>query len=313
MIICIVNVNQFSTQSPVPSGVYSLRTNAVWSVVLAVVGLNLWYLLNFQPAPDTGGADQSCLSERVQQLLGLTHSDQPEPLFQSSRRPSRVPGPSSRASLASIATTVSINATHDTSVVSSSASSSLTTAALAAHDASGSNSKQVGDDDTASAYQSFEGMDDGTDQPVHQTRSNACVCTRRKTMGVLAGVMVVALAVFLLQSGVLDSVLNPNGATGDAPVNCQVSGWVDGPEGCTQQCDGTKTQTRSVLVPAANGGRVCPILYQTVSCSDATCPRDCQVSPWSPWSGCSHLGHFCCLSNPLYIAAGRQGVGFFLQ
>ncbi len=44
-----------------------------------------------------------------------------------------------------------------------------------------------------------------------------------------------------------------------APVDCVVSAWKDGVEGCTQPCGGTKTQTRQVISEDANGGKTCPM------------------------------------------------------
>ena len=69
-------------------------------------------------------------------------------------------------------------------------------------------------------------------------------------------------------------------------MDCVVTDWVDGAEGCTAKCGGTKTQTRQIITPDANGGKQCPVLWQTVSCDNSGCPVDCVVGPWSPWSSC---------------------------
>ena len=58
------------------------------------------------------------------------------------------------------------------------------------------------------------------------------------------------------------------------PVNCVVSDWTDSGSCSVTLCGatgGTKTQTRTVTTPAANGGTACPALSQTVPCNGPTC------------------------------------------
>ncbi len=60
------------------------------------------------------------------------------------------------------------------------------------------------------------------------------------------------------------------------PVNCTLSSW-----GPWSNCvNGNKIRTRSILVPAQNGG-TCQGLSET-----SPCPVNCTVSEWGPWSTC---------------------------
>ncbi len=73
------------------------------------------------------------------------------------------------------------------------------------------------------------------------------------------------------------------------PVNCVVSAW-SAWSICSHRCGGgLQTQSRSVTVPSANGGAVCPTLSQTQSCNTQPCPVDCQVGAWTAWSTCSKI------------------------
>jgi len=72
--------------------------------------------------------------------------------------------------------------------------------------------------------------------------------------------------------------------TQGCPINCAVSDWSDWSV-CPKACGAVATQTRKVLVQAANGGASCPALVQEKACP---CPTDCVVSEWGSWSKCSH-------------------------
>ena len=66
----------------------------------------------------------------------------------------------------------------------------------------------------------------------------------------------------------------PSYASTQTPVNCQVSSWSDSGNCSVTLCGatgGTKTQTRTITTPAANGGTACPALTQTVPCNGPTC------------------------------------------
>ena len=73
------------------------------------------------------------------------------------------------------------------------------------------------------------------------------------------------------------------------PVNCQVSDFSEFSR-CTRECGGgTKTRTRTVVVPPSGGGTECPHLTETVDCNTQVCPPpvDCRVSDFSEFSPCT--------------------------
>jgi hypothetical protein len=100
-------------------------------------------------------------------------------------------------------------------------------------------------------------------------------------------VCIVVLLSEYLGGGLTGGATDSTPGTPGAPIDCVVSAWVDGSEGCTQKCGGSKTQTRTVITQDANGGKQCPILWRTVTCDNSGCAVDCVVGPWSPWSGCT--------------------------
>lgn len=69
--------------------------------------------------------------------------------------------------------------------------------------------------------------------------------------------------------------------TEGCPVDCKMSAW-NASAGCSTTCGGgQKTETRTVLVAAQNGGETCPsIVSRKVGCNDDDCPVDCEVSSW---------------------------------
>lgn len=83
------------------------------------------------------------------------------------------------------------------------------------------------------------------------------------------------------------------------PVNCEVSEW----SAWSDCVDGVQTRTRTVLVPAENGGNECPSLIDTricgydidlcyddlsaqLACNCGVPTVNCEVSAWSDWSEC---------------------------
>jgi hypothetical protein len=77
----------------------------------------------------------------------------------------------------------------------------------------------------------------------------------------------------------------------ECPIHCAVSGW-SAWSVCSKTCgtDGIHRHARSVITPAAFGGRTCPdidTMAQVKSCNTFQCPVDCKVSAWSTWGQCS--------------------------
>lgn len=83
------------------------------------------------------------------------------------------------------------------------------------------------------------------------------------------------------------------------PVNCEVSEWSE----WSDCIDGVQTRTRTVVVPAENGGTECPSLIDTricgydidlcyddlsaqLACNCGVPTVNCEVSAWSEWSEC---------------------------
>jgi surface protein len=73
------------------------------------------------------------------------------------------------------------------------------------------------------------------------------------------------------------------------PVDCVVSAWGEWSAWSTEACgaEATRTRTRTVLTPAANGGAECGPLTETETRTNAPCPVDCVVSAWGEWSAWS--------------------------
>lgn len=71
------------------------------------------------------------------------------------------------------------------------------------------------------------------------------------------------------------------------PVDCEVGAFTEW-SACTKSCNtGSQSRTRVVTRDQAHGGKPCPNLKATTSCSTNACPVDCTVSAWTPWGDCS--------------------------
>ncbi|CAJ1355839.1 unnamed protein product [Effrenium voratum] len=77
------------------------------------------------------------------------------------------------------------------------------------------------------------------------------------------------------------------------PVDCRLSSW-SAWNLCDKTCQGGQTfRHRTVEVPGEHGGRPCQdALNETQPCNEFPClvdplARDCQMSLWTEWSGCS--------------------------
>lgn len=71
------------------------------------------------------------------------------------------------------------------------------------------------------------------------------------------------------------------------PIDCVVSKW-SGWSACSRECEGgVRQRTRAVLTEPRNGGATCDALVETESCNTGSCDRNCKLSKWSRWSGCT--------------------------
>ena len=71
------------------------------------------------------------------------------------------------------------------------------------------------------------------------------------------------------------------------PRDCEVSDWSSWST-CTQSCGtGHRHRAKTVLVPAAHGGKLCPTTFEAQQCNAHACPVDCAHTQWNAWSNCS--------------------------
>ena len=71
------------------------------------------------------------------------------------------------------------------------------------------------------------------------------------------------------------------------PVNCQVSEYGEFSR-CSRECGGgTRTRSRTVVVPPAGTGAACPNLTETEDCNTQVCSVNCQVSEYGEFSRCT--------------------------
>jgi hypothetical protein len=72
------------------------------------------------------------------------------------------------------------------------------------------------------------------------------------------------------------------------PVDCTVGSWA-GWSPCPRTCGNWQkiTNRRTVKLYARFNGKACPPLTKTKECNRFACPRDCQVSDWGKFGGCS--------------------------
>eukprot|EP01006_Ploeotia_vitrea_P040132 TRINITY_DN66404_c3_g4_i3.p1 TRINITY_DN66404_c3_g4~~TRINITY_DN66404_c3_g4_i3.p1 ORF type:complete len:2189 (-),score=999.16 TRINITY_DN66404_c3_g4_i3:889-6498(-) len=71
------------------------------------------------------------------------------------------------------------------------------------------------------------------------------------------------------------------------PQDCVVTEWEPWTP-CSASCgQGTQERSRSIVLPARNGGAGCPALKEFGVCNTQPCQTDCKQSEWSVWSRCS--------------------------
>jgi len=71
------------------------------------------------------------------------------------------------------------------------------------------------------------------------------------------------------------------------PVDCQLAAW-SGWSKCSAECGGGVTQRlREVNRAMKYGGKPCGATSQAKACNAQACEKDCELSSWTKWSGCS--------------------------
>lgn len=86
-------------------------------------------------------------------------------------------------------------------------------------------------------------------------------------------------------------------------IDCQVSPWsawvpntddasgvsLNGTATCSKRCGGgSQVRTRTISVPAINGGNGCQERSEVQNCNEDPCPVDCVLGSFGVWSGCTH-------------------------
>jgi len=70
-------------------------------------------------------------------------------------------------------------------------------------------------------------------------------------------------------------------------VDCKLSTW-SGWSKCSAECGGGVTQRlREVKMAMKFGGHPCGETSETTACNNQACEADCDLSPWTKWTGCS--------------------------
>lgn len=89
----------------------------------------------------------------------------------------------------------------------------------------------------------------------------------------------------------LDSTVTSQCRVGPCPIHCLTSVWspVNKADAtCSKSCGGgVRYQTRTVTRHANHGGYTCPSLVLETQCNRQACPRDCDVTAWGQWGGCT--------------------------
>merc|ERR1719281_1080771 len=71
------------------------------------------------------------------------------------------------------------------------------------------------------------------------------------------------------------------------PVDCVLDPW-DGWSKCSANCGGgVQQRLRKVKTAMKYNGHPCGKTSETKSCNAQACEKDCELSDWSKWSGCS--------------------------
>jgi len=71
------------------------------------------------------------------------------------------------------------------------------------------------------------------------------------------------------------------------PIDCAASIFAKWSK-CTKTCGtGAQTRKRGLITAAQHGGRACPTMSETRTCSENKCPIHCTVSKWGAYGACS--------------------------
>jgi len=119
----------------------------------------------------------------------------------------------------------------------------------------------------------------------------------------------------VVSSDRFDCMYNESASIADSvdPVDCVLSSWSNDGE-CSVTCgSGTRSQTRSIITPAADGGAECGSTSRTISCSSGACPvtpvEQCSESKFGinfcdDW--CNTPGRWGCGTSTMLATDGRN-------
>merc|ERR1719305_863268 len=93
------------------------------------------------------------------------------------------------------------------------------------------------------------------------------------------------------------------------PVDCHLSQW-SGWSKCSADCGGgVRQRLREVKLAMKHNGKPCGETSQTVPCQAQACEKDCVLSSWTKWSGCSKECDGGTKKRQKFVSEPAQGAG----
>jgi len=93
------------------------------------------------------------------------------------------------------------------------------------------------------------------------------------------------------------------------PVDCQLKAW-SGWSKCSAECGGGVTQRlREVKQAMKYGGAPCTATSETKACNNQACEKDCELTKWTKWSGCSKDCNGGTKKRQKFVKVEAEGAG----
>merc|ERR1740138_1109451 len=97
--------------------------------------------------------------------------------------------------------------------------------------------------------------------------------------------------------------------THPCPQNCKLSIW-SGWSKCSAECGGgVRQRLREVKMAMKYNGKPCGATSETVPCQAQACEKDCVLSSWTKWSGCSKECDGGTKKRQKFVSEPAQGAG----